>query len=511
MEDRRGAHSSLSPRSLEFPSLNPATAAQPADPMGLRLFNTLSRQTEPFEPLTPGHTTVYGCGPTLYDHAHVGNFRTFLFYDLIHRYLEWKGLEVRFVMNFTDVDDKTIDAARASGLRLSEYVPPFREAFLSEADALGMRRFDAYPLATDYIAEMIELVQRLLDRGLAYATEDGSVFFDISDFPDYGRLSRRDLDAARTGERVAADDYGKDDVRDFALWKATKVVDEEVGAAWDAPWGRGRPGWHLECSVMAMSELGETLDLHLGGEDLIFPHHEDEIAQSEGATGKPFARYWVHAKHLRVEGQKMSKSLGNFIRVKELLEEGVSPAAIRHLLLSAHYRTELNFTRSGLEGSVRAVQRLLDLRARLMEHPASEEAHGTEMRAFAGEALETFEAAMDDDLNVAGAAAALFVFLNRCNAVLDDHPSIRPEDRDAALGLLESVDRVLGLLEVGSRDADVDADLSRWVEDRIRARSEARQSRDWSAADEIRDELAARGIVLEDGPGGTRWKREIGS
>jgi cysteinyl-tRNA synthetase len=479
--------------------------------MGLRLFNTLSRRTEPFEPLAPGRVTVYGCGPTLYDHAHIGNFRTFLFYDLVHRYLEWKGFEVRFVMNFTDVDDKTIAAARAHGVQLADYVPPYREAFLAEADALGIRRFDSYPLATDYIGKMIELVERLLDRGLAYTAPDGSVFFDISAFPDYGRLSRRDLDAARTGERVATDDYGKDDIRDFALWKGVKEVDEEVGAVWDAPWGRGRPGWHLECSVMAMSELGETLDLHLGGEDLIFPHHEDEIAQSEGATGRPFVRYWVHAKHLRVEGRKMSKSLGNFFRVKELLDEGTSPAAIRHLLISAHYRTELNFTRSGLEGSVRAIQRLLDLRARLSEQPVAEEADDTEMRAFADEALASFESAMDDDLNVAGATAALFVFLNRCNAVLDSNASIGASDRKVALDVLESLDRVLGLLEVGSKDVDVDAETRAWVEERIQARTEARQSRNWSAADAIRDELAESGIVLEDGPEGTRWKREIGS
>ena len=476
--------------------------------MGLRLFNTVSRRLEPFEPLNPGRVGIYGCGPTLYAPVHIGNFRTFLFYDLIHRYLEWKGLEVHFVMNFTDVDDKTIRAARASGTSLPEYTAPYLDAVLEESDALGVRRFDSYPRATEYIEQMIELVQRLLDRGLAYATPDGSVFYDISAFPDYGRLSGRDLEEGRTGDRVADDDYGKDDVRDFAIWKGVKEEDEEVGAAWDAPWGRGRPGWHLECSVMALSEVGETVDLHLGGEDLIFPHHEDEIAQSEGATGKPFVRQWVHAKHLRVDGRKMSKSLGNFVRVRDLLDEGVPPAAIRHQLLSAQYRTELNFTREGLDASTRAVDRLLNLESRLSVHPESEDAPVTELSAASEETVAAFTRAMDDDLNVSEGIAALFGFLSRCNSILDANPVLKESERAGGLAVLESLDDVLGFLEVGRRARVVDSELREWVEERIGARASARVERDWSAADAIRDELAGRGITLEDGPSGTRWKTE---
>ena len=476
--------------------------------MGLRLHNTLSRRSEDFHPLEAGRVGVYGCGPTVYGPAHIGNFRAFLFYDLVHRYLEWKGYQVRFVMNFTDVDDKTIQAALDDGVSLQAYTDPWIDRILEEADVLGIRRFDLHPRATDYVEEMLELVQRLLDRGLAYTTEDGSVFYDISAFPAYGQLSGRDLDQARTGERVSADEYGKDDVRDFAVWKGVKQEDEEVGAAWDAPWGRGRPGWHLECSAMALAEVGETLDLHIGGEDLIFPHHEDEIAQSEGATGQPFARYWLHVKHLRVEGRKMSKSLGNFITVGQLLDEGVFPAAIRHQLLSSQYRSELNFTRDGLEASTRAVKRLLAFEDRIREHPVAPDAPPTSLLALSDEATEGFTRAMDDDLNSAGGLAALFVFVNRVNAVLDEVPALDPGERDRAIRVLESLDSVLGLLEVGRRSRIVDASLREWVEERIRARTSARDRKDWGAADTIRDELAERGIVLEDGAGGTRWKWE---
>ncbi len=478
--------------------------------MGLRLHNTLARRTEDFHPVVAGRVGIYGCGPTAYGPAHIGNFRTFVFYDLVHRYLEWKGYQVRFVMNLTDVDDKTIRAARDEGVSLGHYTQPWVDRILEEADVLGIRRFDLYPRATNYIEEMVQIVQRLLDRDLAYTTEDGSVFFDISAFPTYGRLSGRDLEKARQGERVSADEYGKEDVRDFALWKGTKPEDEKVGAAWDAPWGRGRPGWHLECSAMALAEVGETLDLHLGGEDLIFPHHEDEIAQSEGATGRTFARYWLHVKHLRVEGKKMSKSLGNFITVGDLLEEGVSPAAIRHQLLSAQYRSELNFTRAGLEASSRAVRRLVAFGERIREHPVAADAPPTSLLDLADQATEAFNRAMDDDLNSAAGMAALFIFVKRANAVLDATEALDPGERERAVRVLESLDQVLGLLELSERSHVVDASLREWVEERIRARAGARERKDWGAADRIRDELAERGIVLEDGEGGTRWKREEG-
>jgi cysteinyl-tRNA synthetase len=474
--------------------------------MPLRLYNTLSRRLQEFEPLDPPRVRIYACGPTIYDFAHIGNFRSFIVYDLLHRYLEWRGFEVRFVMNFTDVDDRTIHAAAQRGVRIDEFTPPFAEAILRDADALGIQRVDSYPRATDFVPQMVEFVERLVANGLAYPTEEGSVYFDISEFPEYGKLSGIDPDTVRSGARVAVDDYEKEDARDFALWKAAKPVDVETGAAWDSPWGLGRPGWHLECSVMGLSELGDTLDIHLGGEDLIFPHHEDEIAQSEGATGKPFARFWLHIKHLLLEGEKMSKSLGNTVSVQELVDEGFEPAAVRHRLLSAQYRSELNFTREGLRGSAAAIQRLVDFRERLREVPVSDSVQGTRVHQLIHEARESFQAALDDDLNAPNALAALFGFVREVNAELDHHPVIPPGDRDATLEVLASLDRVLGLLEVASAERALDSDLASWVEERIEARSEARVRRDFATADRIRDELAARGVLLEDTPQGTRWK-----
>ncbi|MEX2526616.1 MAG: cysteine--tRNA ligase [Gemmatimonadota bacterium] len=477
--------------------------------MTLRLYNTQTRTVEPLVPLHPPRVGVYGCGPTVYGAAHIGNFRTFLVFDLVHRYLEWRGFQVRFVMNLTDVDDKTIQAAQAAGQTIQEYTEPFVTAFHADAEALGMRPFHAYPRATAYVDEMVDLVRRLLEKGLAYTTEDGSVFFRIAAFSDYGKLSGKDLEAMQQGERVSADEYGKEDPRDFALWKGAKEGDREAGAVWGAPWGEGRPGWHLECSAMGLAEVGETLDLHLGGEDLIFPHHEDELAQSEGATGKPFVRCWLHVKHLRVDGAKMSKSLRNVFTVRELLDEGVEPAALRHQLLSAHYRSELNFTRAGLDASARAVRRVADFRARLREYPVERDGSPAgSLSHLAREARHDFQAAMDDDLNVPEALAALFVFVNRGNASLEGLKGapIPESHRDLALETLTSLDEVLGFLELVDGEVGPDADLSAWVEERLAARQVAREARDFSEADRIRDELQERGVVLEDSPKGTRWK-----
>ncbi|HUH13999.1 MAG TPA: cysteine--tRNA ligase, partial [Longimicrobiales bacterium] len=294
--------------------------------MALRFYNTLTRLLEPFEPLVAGKVGVYACGPTVYQLPHIGNYRTFLFTDVLHRYLEWRGYDVRFVMNLTDVDDRIIERALEGETTIEAFTAPFIEGFRSELETLGARAADAYPRATEHTREMAHLVARLLERGHAYQV-DGSIYYDISSFPSYGRLSRVDLDQVRKGERVAADRYDKQDVRDFALWKAAKEEDRRVGAAWPTPWGEGRPGWHLECSAMSMKELGESFDIHAGGEDLVFPHHEDEIAQSEGATGKPFARYWLHAKHLLLQTEKMSKSQGNVVGLADVLARGYGPAA----------------------------------------------------------------------------------------------------------------------------------------------------------------------------------------
>jgi len=478
--------------------------------MTLTLYNTLTRAPEPFEPLEPGKVRVYGCGPTIYDHAHIGNFRSFMTYDLLHRYLEWTGHEVRFVMNLTDVDDRTIDRAAEAGVSIFEHTEPYADSFLSGLRTLGILEADVYPRATDYITGMVDLVRALVEKKHAYVAEDGSVYFSIGSFSDYGKLSRLDLDQVKPGARVAADDYGKDDVRDFALWKAAKDKDEKVGAAWDSPWGRGRPGWHLECSVMSLTELGETLDIHLGGEDLVFPHHEDEIAQSEAVTGKPFARWWVHVKHLRIDDRKMAKSLGNFLVLKELIDAGHEPAAIRHLLLSAHYRAELNFTLEGLEASANAVQRLLDFDRRLEDLVVDESAPPTGLADLAARALSDFRAAMDNDLNSAEALGAVFGYVGRVNALLDDTDAVPLADREAVLEAHRSMDRVLGIVEVARSGRSVDADTTSWVESLIEERKEARARRDFSRADAIRDELLQRGIVLEDTPGGTRWKVTYG-
>ncbi|MFO8175559.1 MAG: cysteine--tRNA ligase [Longimicrobiales bacterium] len=474
--------------------------------MTFRIFNTLSRTLEDFRPQTPGKVLVYGCGPTIYDFPHIGNFRTFMVFDLLHRYLEWTGLDVRFVTNLTDVDDKVIRGAGEAGVTIQEYTAPFGEAFLADLQVLGVRPADHYPRATDYVGRMVGFVKKLEEKGLAYQAEDGSVFFSIGAFPGYGKLSRIDPEKIRPGARVANDDYGKEDVRDFALWKAAKPEDEKTGAAWDSPWGRGRPGWHLECSVMSIAELGETLDIHLGGEDLIFPHHEDEIAQSEGATGKPFVRYWMHVKHLLLEGKKMSKSLGNTLSIGDLLRKGFEPAAIRHQLLSAQYRRELNFTMAGLEGSARAVQRLLDFQARLEETREREDVE-TRIGDISRQAMERFRGGLEDDLNSAEALAALFIFLNEVNAELDRvGGDLSPRDRETALETLSSMDQVLGLLELAGGTRQVDEATEAWIQEQIRLRQEARAARDFAAADAIRDALAEKGIVLEDSAEGTRWK-----
>jgi cysteinyl-tRNA synthetase len=410
-------------------------------------------------------------------------------------------------MNLTDVDDRTIDAAVEEGVTVQEYTKPYGERFLADCRTLGILDADSYPRATEYVGPMISFVETLVEKEHAYVTEDGSVYYSIASFPAYGKLSGIDPDQVRPGARVATDDYEKDDARDFALWKAAKAKDEAAGAAWDSPWGRGRPGWHLECSVMSTGELGDTIDIHLGGEDLVFPHHEDEIAQSEAVTGRTFVRYWLHVKHLRLEGEKMSKSLGNTVTVQELVSEGHEPAAIRHQLLGAHYRSELNFTRDGLVASGNAVQRLLDFESRLESTPVSGDAVAPDLSVHAAQALETFRSAMDADLNSADALAALFVLVSRANAALDaaDGP-VPAEGRDAVLEAVRSMDGVLGLLELARAGRTVDAETEAWIESRIEERKAARAARDFGRADAIRDELQEKGVVLEDSADGTRWK-----
>ena len=474
--------------------------------MNLKVYNTATRSVNKFEPLEEGRVRVYACGPTIYDHAHIGNFRSFLFFDLVHRYLEWCDYEVCFVMNLTDVDDKVIEAASRERVSLEEHTRPFGEVFLADSTVLGIRPADVHPRATRYIDRMVDFIKRLVASENAYSADDGAVYFAIDSFSAYGKLKGIDTSTLKVGARVDHDEYDKEDARDFALWKAATEEDETVGAAWDSPWGRGRPGWHLECSVMSVTELGDTLDMHLGGEDLIFPHHENEIAQSEAATGQPFVRNWLHVKHLFVEGQKMSKSLGNFVTLRELLDEGYDPASIRHLLISSHYRGELNFTRQGLQASASAVQRLLDFEHRLEEVPINDLAEESQLPDLARSALDSFKMAMDNDFNSADALAAIFILVSEVNAELDLRPAVIGADRDQALNALRSMDGVLGLLEVAHTSRVVDDEVTAWVEQKLEERAKARANGEYAVADVIRKELEERGILVEDGSAGTRWK-----
>jgi len=480
--------------------------------MPLRFFNTLTRREEEFVPLHEGRVGMYVCGPTVYAPPHIGNLRTFFFGDIVRRYLEFRGLDVTYVMNLTDVDDKTIRGANAEGVSLAEFTAPFIEILFHNFEVLGIARADVHPRATEYVPGMIALIQRLMDRGLAYEV-DGSVYFAISRFDAYGKLSRIDPGSIRKGERVAADEYEKADVRDFALWKAAKPEDEAVGAVWETPWGRGRPGWHIECSVMSMEHLGETFDIHCGGVDLVFPHHEDEIAQSEGATGQTFVRYWLHGEFLQIEGEKMAKSLGNVFTLEHLLEHGIRASAIRYLFLTAHYRSRLNFSFEGLAAAAEAVRRIRGARERLREHPHRDAGFADDvphLHEAADEALAAFSRAMDDDLNTSVALAALNRFATEVNTRLDElgDREITAAERDASLDVFRRIDSVFGFLAVADREAgeEVDSELARWVEERIDARKAARAARDFAAADAIRDEIAARGIVVEDTPQGARWR-----
>jgi cysteinyl-tRNA synthetase len=480
----------------------------------LVLFNTLGRKLTRFEPIEPGVAKLYTCGPTVYNDVHIGNLRTFLFEDLLRRSLGYLGYRVVQVMNVTDVDDKTIQGAHKAGVSLDEYTAPFIESFLRDLDLLHVERAESFPRATHHIPEIIELVARLVERGYAYES-DGSVFFSIARDADYGRLSGFDLAQVRRGERVAADEYGKEDVRDFVLWKGVKPGEP----AWESPWGPGRPGWHVECSAMSMKYLGESFDLHCGGVDLIFPHHENEIAQSESATGHPFVHTWVHAEHLIVDGQKMSKSLGNQYTLKDLLDRGTSPRAIRYLLLSVHYRQKLNFSFESLDGAAGALRRVDEMRFRLAHAPENPEnpeiAETPETPETTSRLAETlaklprdFAAALADDLNIAAALAALFVFVKEVNVAVEER-RLGSGDKERILAALADVDRVLGLLDPTAWPAPAAEGQGEEeeIERLIQARKEARQRRDFAESDRIRDDLAGRGILLEDTPQGTRWKR----
>jgi cysteinyl-tRNA synthetase len=465
--------------------------------MTFRIHNTLTARVETFEPESPPTVRMYVCGLTVYNRGHIGNFRTLLATDLLRRTLRYKGWQVEEVMNITDVDDRIIQQAQAAGKDIAAFTAPWIAAFWEDMDALRAERPEVVPRATEHIPEMIDLISRLQARGHTYVA-DGSVYFRIATFPDYGRLARLDLSGMKAGARVDTDKYEKDDARDFVLWKAKS--DEPAWAHWEAPFGSGRPGWHIECSAMSMKYLGETFDLHCGGVDLIFPHHENEIAQSQCGTGKPFVRHWMHTEHLLVEGETMSKSKGNFFTVPDLLAKGHRPEAIRYLLLSAHYRKQLNFTFEGLEHARAALARIHGLVTRLSD--VEREGPVGEVEAACLSARETFAAALFDDLNTPEALAAVHGLVTRANSLLAAGTLTRAGAARVRVEL-ESMDSVFGVF--GPEREERLAPREQAVFDE---RQEARKRRDFAAADAARRRLEEMGIVLEDSPKGTRWRRK---
>ena len=459
-------------------------------------FNTLTRKKEKFTPLERGKVKIYTCGPTVYDFAHIGNFRTFIFQDLLRRWLEYRGFRVTQVMNITDVDDKTIRGARKQGVSLRQYTDYYMKAFFEDIEALNLEKAEHYPRATEHIPEMVSLIKRLLEKGYAYKGEDGSIYYDISKFKEYGKLSKLKIEELKPGARVKVDEYGKEEARDFALWKAWDEEDGDV--FWETEIVKGRPGWHIECSTMAMKYLGETIDIHSGGVDLIFPHHENEIAQSEAVTGKEFARYWLHSEHLLVEGRRMAKSLGNFYTLRDLIAKGYDPKAIRFLLMATHYRQQLNFTFDGLEAAKNAVDRLKTFVRRLLE--ADGKGCGEEIKRLMADVQKLFGEAMDDDLNISVALAALFDFVREVNRLMDENMLSRKEAEEVYT-LMMRFDKVLGVIG----EAKVEEKLPKEAEELIRRREEARKARDWETADKIRAQLRAMGIIIEDTPQGVKW------
>jgi cysteinyl-tRNA synthetase len=465
----------------------------------LRLHNTMSGQIEAFVPVEPGHVRMYTCGPTVHDYSHIGNFRTFLFEDLLRRVLLQQGYRVTQVMNLTDVEDRIIKKAAEHGQTIDEFTEKYVEAFFEDLETLRIERAEHYPRATQHIFEMVSLIERLHEKGHTYVA-DGSTYFRISTFPRYGALAHLDVSGLKAGARVDVDEYGKDDPRDFALWKARKPEEQ----AWETPLGAGRPGWHIECSAMSMQYLGETLDIHAGGVDLIFPHHEDEIAQSEGATGKPFARYWLHAQHLQdATGEKMSKRLRNFSTVRDLLAEGYTPRAIRYALLTgAHYRSPLAFSPELLKAADSAVKRLDEFAVRLgpmTPHPDPPPQGGRGMQGTSAEIRERWDDALRDDLNLPAAVGHLFEFIKAFNTRLESGKAT-PEERAGAMAMLRHANRILDVVEFPEA---VDTD----VEKLIAERQAARDRRDFARSDEIRQKLLRMGIQLDDTKEGTRWKR----
>jgi cysteinyl-tRNA synthetase len=494
--------------------------------MALRLFNTLSGKVEEFRPLVDNEVRMYACGPTVYDYGHIGNFRTFVAVDLLRRYFRQSGYKVRHVMNITDVDDKIIRNAAQAGVSVQQYTAKYQKAFLEDAATLHIEEAQIVR-ATENIPQMAEFIAKLVEKGFAYKTEDGSYYFRIAKFPRYGKLSKKDFAGMEDGARVDVDEYEKDNARDFALWKAPKPGE----ASWESCIGRGRPGWHIECSVMSMQELGESFDLHAGGEDLIFPHHENEIAQSESATGKPFAHFWFHARFLLVEGEKMSKSQGNFYTLRDLVLKGHKPSSIRYLLASVPYRNQLNFTFQGLQQAAASVERLRNFQQRLAKGTFAEGANSA-MQTLAGDSRTRIKEALDDDLNTAQAQAAVFDMVRAANAAMDSG-ALRRDDVRPLLAALTQFDDVFSVLQdddaakvqsvlewarAEGREKDVSPELleivgsaamlDEQINQKIEEMKAARSAKDFARSDAIRAKLTAAGIIIEQTKDGVRWRRK---
>ena len=462
--------------------------------MGLKLYNTLTRRVEEFQPLDGETVRVYSCGPTVYNYVHIGNLRTFTFQDVLRRWLKHRGWKLRHVMNITDVDDKIIKSAAEAGQTIQEYSAPYREAFEQDCAALRLQRPERITPATEHIPQMIELISRIAERGCTYQS-DGSTYFRIARFPEYGKLAHLDVSGMKVGARVDHDEYEKDDARDFALWKASKPGEP----FWDSPFGPGRPGWHIECSAMSMAHLGETFDIHTGGVDLIFPHHENEIAQAEAATGKPFVRFWLHSEHLLVDGQKMAKSVGNFHTLRDLIEKGYSPEAIRYLLASTPHRKQLNFTFDGLRGAATAIERMRNFQRRIDAGGFSAGSNPA-ITAAADRAARDFEEGMDDDLNTAQAQAAAFEFVREANTWIDAG-EFRADNVDDARRVLVLFDEVFDVLTASESKKLAAEEIEKLIAERVAAR----KARDYALADRIREQLKKSGVIIEDTRSGTTW------
>ncbi|NOZ80651.1 MAG: cysteine--tRNA ligase [DPANN group archaeon] len=464
--------------------------------MALRLYNTLTRKKGPFREIKKGEVGMYSCGPTVYDYAHIGNFRAYITSDLLKRYLLYRGYKVKHVMNITDVDDKTIKNSREAGESLKDYTDRYTKAFFEDLDALNILPADVFPRATETITPMVDMIKTLLDKGLAYKGEDGSVYYNVKAFKGYGKLSGIRHQELKAGARVNQDEYTKDEAQDFALWKAWTEEDGDV--FWDTPLGKGRPGWHIECSAMSTSNLGNHFDIHTGGIDLIFPHHENEIAQSEGCTGEPFVNYWVHNEWLLVEGKKMSKSLGNFYTLRDLLRKGYSAKAVRYLLLSNHYKLQANFTLEGLKMAENTIQRFREFILRLTELEGDDRTDN--VTRLIRQAKEGFESQMDDDLNIGPALSVIFEFIREINKLLDEH-GLSKKDAEEAFSFINSIDQVLGILNF--KEERIPEEVRRLAEER----EVARNNKDWKKADELRDTLKGLGYAVDDTDKGSRIKR----